>query len=205
MKKQVHRVICDLCEAKVLFNMVGCPKCGHTGWEESIEKGIELHADEIYGWLQDAVGDMAGHDDESVMANLSMSRKWQNKVKKAKREGVRDIPGWLADEYYNDIDTLCDLSGDRIHDAASTMMHGMGVFKEPKSPLHELIRLRLQIAVAKDMKKRSHNSLVKALNKHIFRWESYLKDGWRKQVEAEAAAYGDSQIPPWFKEITTNG
>lgn len=203
MKRPMHKVICDLCEAKVVFNMVGCPKCGHTGWEESVQKQIIKEADEIYGWIQDAVGDMAGHNDSTVDMNLGfVDEKWKKKVAKARKEGVQDVPGWLADEYYNDVDTLMDLSGDRICDAASTIMHGMGLFKEPKNPMHNLTRIRLEISVAKELKKHSHRQLEIAMDKHIYRWENYLKEGWQKQVEAETAAYGDSQIPPWFKEAS---
>jgi hypothetical protein len=35
---------------------------------------------------------------------------------KARRTGVRDIKGWLADELYNDRTTVRDLVGDRLYD-----------------------------------------------------------------------------------------
>jgi len=58
---------------------------------------IEEAADDICGWLQDAVGDMA--NDYSY---LCMDSQWSNKIKHAKKDGVTDLKGWLADEYYNE-------------------------------------------------------------------------------------------------------
>ena len=42
-------------------------------------------------------------------------------IRQARKDGVKDIQGWLGDEYYNDVDTLRDLAGDRIHDAVYTL------------------------------------------------------------------------------------
>jgi len=43
--------------------------------------------------------------------------KTENKIAKAKKDGVRDIAGWLADEYFNDPDFLSDMIGDWAYDA----------------------------------------------------------------------------------------
>jgi len=74
--------------------------------------------DELYqvgSWLADAVGDMAY---EAVDCDDSWSN-FPKRIKRLKKEGVRDIPGALADELYNDPDTVSDLCGDRICDAMS--------------------------------------------------------------------------------------
>jgi hypothetical protein len=39
-------------------------------------------------------------------------------IQKARKDGVRDLRGWLADYLYNDPDTLRDLASDKIHDLA---------------------------------------------------------------------------------------
>jgi hypothetical protein len=75
---------------------------------------VDQKASDISQWLQDAVGDLA-YD------HFPMEPKWDRKIRQAKKDGVTDIKGWLADEYYNDVDTLMDLVGDRIFDAASTI------------------------------------------------------------------------------------
>jgi hypothetical protein len=69
-------------------------------------------AKEIIGWLQDAVGDAA--DVPSYMREP----KWKARIARAKKDGVEDLKGWLADELYNDEDTISDLVGDRVYDAS---------------------------------------------------------------------------------------
>lgn len=59
-------------------------------------------------YVEDAVGEM-GYD------------KWvqdehSEKIAAAKKQGVRDIGGWLADEFYNDAGVVEDLAGDRMYD-----------------------------------------------------------------------------------------
>ena len=120
----------------------------HTINQELVEK----KADEIYQWIQDAVGDVTDCD--------TMDSKWQKRIKKAKKDGVTDIKGWLADEYYNDVDTLQDLCGDRIFDAATEIAGGPW-----GNPDHN----EAFIAIANKMKERAHPALVTALDKLIER------------------------------------
>ena len=112
---------------------------------------IEQKAHDIGQWLQDAVGDVADCD--------PWSEEWKKRIKKAKKDGVTDIKGWYADELYNDVDTLQDLCGDRIHDAANQVA---GTHKNPEFDLHF-------VAIAEKMKERAHTALVKALDKLIAR------------------------------------
>jgi hypothetical protein len=64
----------------------------------------------------DAVGDIAyecaggnsGFNDEAM----------DKKIKRLKSRGVQDVTGALADDLYNEVDTLMDLMGDRICDLA---------------------------------------------------------------------------------------
>lgn len=69
-------------------------------------------ADELLGYCQDAVGDVAN----AILEFPDDDETWSKKIKAARRKGVTDIHGWLADELYNDPDTLCDLIGDRLHE-----------------------------------------------------------------------------------------
>lgn len=71
-------------------------------------------ASDVQQFLQDAVGDMAS--DMTSESSGFLDDAWAQKIKRAKRRGVSDIQGWLADELYNDVDTLMDLAGDKIHD-----------------------------------------------------------------------------------------
>ena len=117
---------------------------------------IEQKADEISQWLQDAVGDLAYTCD-------LLDEKWRKKVRDAKKNGVQDIKGWLADEYYSDVDTLQDLAGDRIYDAASELTGRMtNRADDTEHNLHF-------IAIAEKMKEHAHPALVKALDKLIER------------------------------------
>lgn len=70
----------------------------------------EKIARKLQGWLQEAMGDMA----EAVAG--SGDKKWDAKIRKAKKAGVSDVQGWLADELYNDPDTLQDMLGDKLCD-----------------------------------------------------------------------------------------
>jgi len=42
--------------------------------------------------------------------------RWTRRARQAKADGVIDLHGWLADEIYNDSDTIRDYLGDWIHD-----------------------------------------------------------------------------------------
>ena len=67
--------------------------------------GINSYHD-IVNYVQTAVGEM-GYDEYT-------REEFPELIKKAKRLGVRDIGGWLADELYNDSDTVNDLAGDKL-------------------------------------------------------------------------------------------
>lgn len=74
-------------------------------------------ANEVHSYLAEAVGDMAAD-----MVNPSsgfFDEIWDRRIKAARRKGVRDIQGWLADELYNDPDTIADLAGDKIYEATN--------------------------------------------------------------------------------------
>ena len=119
------------------------------------KEAIQSKASELYNWIQDAVGDIA-HD-----AMLYPEPDVKKKIAKAKRSGVSDLEGWYADELYNDSDTLSDLTGDRLYDAAEGK-----TLKE---------RYRNMILIAETMKERSHKALEKALNEHIKNWKAFVK------------------------------
>ena len=68
--------------------------------------GINSYSD-IVNYVQIAVGEM-GYDE-------FMQEEYASKIKKAKRNGVRDIGGWLADELYNDAETVNDIVGDQLY------------------------------------------------------------------------------------------
>jgi len=120
---------------------------------------IEKKADEISQWLQDAVGDLAYTCDP-------LDGEWRKRVKRAKKDGVQDLTGWLADEYYNDPDTLQDLAGDRIFDAATQLTRNT---KERGNPVSTEEHNLHFIAIAEKMKEHAHPALVKALDKLIER------------------------------------
>lgn len=78
-------------------------------------KTPEQIARELLYFAQEAVGDMAS----DMLSDSSgfLDDKWSKKIQKAKKKGVRDILGWLADELYNDPDTLEDLLGNKLFEA----------------------------------------------------------------------------------------
>lgn len=113
---------------------------------EKIKEG----ARDICSWVQDAVGDMA-NEYHSAWAD----DKWDKKIKQAKKDRVIDIKGWLADEYYNDVDTLQDLCGDRIHDKCIEIL---GRYENPYNDM-------LFIILCLEIKEIAHPALIKALDK----------------------------------------
>jgi hypothetical protein len=94
---------------------------GMAGMLVDKSKEIEEAAYETLSWIQNAVGDLAYNCDHSL------SERTRIMVAKAKSDGVKDIKGWLADEYYNEEDTLSDLLGDHIYDHATAL----GGIKDP--------------------------------------------------------------------------
>lgn len=78
-------------------------------------KSAEHIAEELSDFLQDAVGDSA----YDLVKLPGLDPDVDKKIKKAKKAGVTDVAGWLADELYNDASTLEDLLGDRLYDETS--------------------------------------------------------------------------------------
>jgi len=74
----------------------------------SISKHI---ADQVHAFLQDACTDMA----YTVELDF-FDGKIAAAIERARKEGVRDLKGWLADYFYNNPDTLMDFAGDKICD-----------------------------------------------------------------------------------------
>lgn len=68
-------------------------------------------ADQIHAFLGDACMEMA----HTVELDF-----WDGKtaeaIERARKEGVRDLKGWLGDYLYNDKTTLSDFAGDKICD-----------------------------------------------------------------------------------------
>ena len=77
---------------------------------------IDKKAKEIDSYLQDAASEAA------FSTPLDLFEPYlQKKMRKAKKDGVTDIKGWLADEIYNDVNFLHDIAGDQIHDACMSL------------------------------------------------------------------------------------
>lgn len=134
---------------------------------KSWNKMIDTAADEVHGWVQDAVGDMANsyHD--------FLDNKWSKKIKEAKKYGVTDLKGWLADEYYSDPDTLEDLIGDRVYDKATEIL---GYHEEPQHTL-------MCDCILEKMRERSHPAMEKAIDSIMERHKHYMQENsekWRK-------------------------
>lgn len=70
---------------------------------------------EVRSHVETACGEMAS--DMVSPSSGFLDNTWAKRIKAAKRKGVRDIQGWLADELFNDPATVADLMGDRIYDA----------------------------------------------------------------------------------------
>lgn len=118
---------------------------------------IEKAASEISSWLQDAAGDSAFTEDwDEIIWNFDHIPDIKKKVEQAKSWPVTDIRGWLADMIYDDEGWCSDLTGDRIHD------EGKGYYPN-------------MIGIAHKMQERAHDSLKNALQKHIIKWQSYMK------------------------------
>ena len=77
--------------------------------EDKIKSRSQQIVRQLSGYLQDACGEIA-YD----AARPGSGYDYTTKIRKAKKAGVRDIAGWLADELYNDADNIEDLLGDRL-------------------------------------------------------------------------------------------
>ena len=86
-------------------------------------------ANRILSDLQTACGEAAY---DCVENGAAWDEKIKRKIKKAKKQSIRDISGWLADEFYNDKDFIYDFIGDRVFDYA------MGDKETEKKILKEL-------------------------------------------------------------------
>jgi len=128
---------------------------------------IEDGAQDILSWIQDAVGDMA-NEYHSAWAD----DKWNKKIKQAKKDKVIDIKGWLADEYYNDVGTLQDLCGDRIHDKCIEIL---GKYEKPHNDI-------VFILLCMEMKRIAHPALIQALGKLVKPHMENLKK-WKKTLQ----------------------
>lgn len=116
-------------------------------------EAIKNAAHEVSSWIEDAISDIACGDVQFPDADTL------TKFKEAKKNGVSDITGWYADELYNDVDTLRDLTGDRIYDAAE----GNG-----KEKWENMIR------IAEAMQDDGHEALTIALSKHLEQWRKTI-------------------------------
>lgn len=107
-------------------------------------------AREIRQHIEDAVSDVAYEGVEFL------GEKWRDKIISMERDGVVDIRGALADNMYNDADTLSSLSGDRIHDAANGDWADM-------------------VRIAVEIRDDGHEPLQKVMDKFIARYRKLLK------------------------------
>ena len=73
--------------------------------------GISSYYD-IVNYVREAVGEM-GYDDY-------VQQDYADLIKEAKRRGVSDIGGWLADELYNNSSLVNDLVADQLFDLISS-------------------------------------------------------------------------------------
>ena len=134
---------------------------------EKKDEKISQAAHDVSSWIQDAVGDLA-YD----YAMILMDDEWKKRIKRAKKNGVIDLKGWLADEYYNDVDTLQDLCGDRIHDETTQIV---GSFQKEGFD-------KVFVAICEKMKESAHTALATALDKlaawHVKRIKE--RENWKK-------------------------
>jgi len=109
-------------------------------------------ARDIYDWVGDAMGDMAYGAYQMYEENNDggFFDEQTKHIKKLIKEGVTDIPGRLADDYYNDPDLLADLIGDKVYDAS-----------------HESKEIRLRLL--EELKEIGHDAMKQACSKIIRR------------------------------------
>jgi len=121
---------------------------------------IDEKASDIIDYIQDACGEV-GYECGNPKNFHYQDPDMQKKILKAKKNGVTDVTGWLADEYYDDVNFLQDFAGDRIHDGV-TELGFKGEYKEKKNYM---------IKIAEAMKEYGHNSLKKAMDNLIKGWK----------------------------------
>jgi len=67
-----------------------------------------------------SLGSIVSHVENAVSeVAYSYPDEFPELVKRGRKQGVRDIRGWLADELYNDPDMVCDLAGDALYEFVS--------------------------------------------------------------------------------------
>lgn len=112
------------------------------------QEEIESIARELRGWLENAVSDCSFEATEDDIV-FSYGKKYREKIRRARRAGVVDLVGWLAEELYNDPDVVSDMVRDRLYDSAKTDED--------------------RCAIAKELGERAHPALAKACTKFIKR------------------------------------
>ena len=120
---------------------------------------LDTIASELRGWLGDACSDIA----YGAIRGGFMDKETADKVAKAKANGVTDIPGWYADEIYNDPDTIGDILGDRIHDAAKgddKMMVAIAKRIHDNNPDHDALGIAMEKFIERHTKDMEHISKV---------------------------------------------
>lgn len=103
-------------------------------------------ARDVHSWLQNAVGDAA----DAIYSTRGFvgADKWDDEVERMKKDGVGDVHGALADNMFEDEDTMQDLAFDRIHDEAKSLDSNI-------------------VLIAIELRKLGHKPLRKAMNKLI--------------------------------------
>ena len=90
-----------------------------------------MHAREIYQYVQTACGESAHEIVEEWKHNgQSYDPDVDAILNNFKKRGVRDIAGAYGDHQFNDVNTLKDLIGDKVYDAASDKDGRIGVLDE---------------------------------------------------------------------------
>jgi len=115
------------------------------------EEQIERNVSEMLHGLADAAGDF-GYDFHPSFGNPKALIYW-NELKKSgvKKDHLKDA---MADWFYNDVDTMADLAGDRLHDLACTFTKKMNKKRD-----------ELFIILAKEAKKQTYvNAIKKAMD-----------------------------------------
>jgi len=125
---------------------------------QELQSAVDSKASEVRQYLTDAAGDM-GFECGDPKSFHWQEPDIQKKILEAKKNGVTDIQGWLADEYYSDIVFLQDMSGDRIHDNATE------ICTVPEQ------RTAIQIMIAVAVKESCHEALSKAMDNLIKDWK----------------------------------
>jgi hypothetical protein len=122
-------------------------------------------ASEIIMRLQSAVSDLARDQYEEFerdMYSFMLDDKAARLMYTAKKDGVRDIIGWLADEYYDDPEQLIDFIGDWTHDYTYDDDERNLIYDELKKRGHDSIKKAVDhLTGKKKIKYKKYKPLVK--------------------------------------------